>query len=255
MATFSIYIVGTGTTTAYLSGTFTGGDPAYQNVRCVEVFLRASGGSGRYVDVFSEESSGGDNHFYQTITGLLPDTVYTWSAVLQYYDAAGWHDTSYTDSGSFRTDAPPPPETFSASLTQASGSSNCDLNAEFRNGDPAYQGNRRVELVVYLNGAVVATEYYLSRETSGADGTFSGVLTGLRRGTTYTWEISLQYHDAAGWHYTTHDATGTITISPGTYVQVWINNGGWKKAVPWVYNDGWKRAEPWICNGSWKGST
>ena len=109
MASFSVSITAAGRYSASLSGTFLGGDPVYRNYRRLYLFL-TDGRSSGYLTFYSHEAAGGDNTFSGSIDGLTSGTGYQWSVVLQYYDAAGWHDSSYTASGSFATDPEPVPE-------------------------------------------------------------------------------------------------------------------------------------------------
>ena len=102
MAAFSVDITAAGRYGAALSGTFSGGDPAYRNYRRIHLLL-TDGYAAEYADFYSREASGADNTFSGSIGGLSAGTAYQWSAVLQYYDAAGWHDSGYTDLGSFAT--------------------------------------------------------------------------------------------------------------------------------------------------------
>lgn len=144
---------------------------------------------------------------------------------------------------------------FNASFT-AVGYTSAELNAVFTGGDPDYANYRRIELVTHRIGELYQSHYILSNESSGADNTFSGIISGLRSGETYTWTATLQYYDAAGWHSTPYGANGTVTMPvppPVEDVILWVYTGGqWKQARPWIYTSGWKQAEPWIYFGRWR---
>ncbi len=99
MAALDVTITALDHSSARLSGAFTGGDPAYSNYRRLRVSIHY-GQDIALLYVQSQESSGAVSTFSETISGLSPGG-YTWTAALQYYDAQGWHDAGYTDSGSF----------------------------------------------------------------------------------------------------------------------------------------------------------
>ena len=100
MATLRVYIEATGTTTALLTATFTGGDSSYQHSRA----LKISGIYGYTFYAESEEASGGSGTWSMKLIDLDPDTTYQWTAVLCSWSSSGWTETSYSKSGSFTTD-------------------------------------------------------------------------------------------------------------------------------------------------------
>lgn len=99
MARFSVSIESTGNTTAELYGTFSGGDNSYSYQRYIRVSIDGYGS----FDVYSDETSGGENTFTDSITDLSPGTTYSWTATLYVRVPGGWDATSYTDSGAFTT--------------------------------------------------------------------------------------------------------------------------------------------------------
>lgn len=109
MADFFAFVSALDYDSAQFAAYFEGGDPAYQNHRNVEVRIYDAGTLVRVQDFLSVQASGGDNSFSGIISPLAAGKAYTWDAVLQYYDAQGWHDTSYISSGSFSLPEPPPP--------------------------------------------------------------------------------------------------------------------------------------------------
>lgn len=98
MATFSVTITPTSPTSAYLSGSFVGGDAAYAKPRSILLTI-----AGFSFYVISNESSGADNTFDVEIIGLAPGTRYEWTATLCYSVSSGWYPTSYIDDGEFTT--------------------------------------------------------------------------------------------------------------------------------------------------------
>ena len=105
MATLRVSIDATGTTTAAVTGSFTGGDSSYVGGRALKIT-----GIYRYaVYAESTSSSGGSSSWdeddqYLILDGLDPDTTYDWTAVLCYWADGLWTETSYEKSGSFTTD-------------------------------------------------------------------------------------------------------------------------------------------------------
>lgn len=99
MATFSAIMYAMSTTQARFEATFSGGDASYDKPRYCQLSV-----GGKTYQISSSESEGGENNFARTVTGLSPDTTYSWTATLGYIGNSGsivW--TSYTDSGSFST--------------------------------------------------------------------------------------------------------------------------------------------------------
>ena len=102
MANFWCDITPTGTTTAHIDAEFTGGDASYTRYRYLKVTI---GGVERAL-IYSTTQGGADSTFSSDTAGLLAGTTYSWTAVLCYEDADGdILETTYTDSGSFTTDA------------------------------------------------------------------------------------------------------------------------------------------------------
>lgn len=111
MASFECAVHAIDAHTAYLDASFTGGAAQYSNYRYVKLTL--NGGSPIYIQ--SDEMGGADNDFYDDSISVNPGTYYNWTAVLCYVENGQITETSYTDSGSFRT--PGATYTISATLT------------------------------------------------------------------------------------------------------------------------------------------
>lgn len=80
---------------------FTGGDSSFDNYRYVRLDI-----DGETYQIRSNNRGGSNSYFDETITGLTPDTRYSWDAQLGYMAGSNivWLDVY--DSGSFRTDEP-----------------------------------------------------------------------------------------------------------------------------------------------------
>lgn len=105
MASFSCDITSYGQTAAYISATFTGGDANYSRYRYIKVTI----GGQELALIRSTTQGGANSSFGSTTGGLSPGTTYYYTAVLCYDDGQGnIVETSYTDSGYFTTDSPPP---------------------------------------------------------------------------------------------------------------------------------------------------
>lgn len=81
-------------TKAYLSASFTDGDPSYSYQRKVVVSI-----NGATFEFLSSEVGGSDSTFSGTITGLTAGTRYYWTATLYVRASGGWSATDYYDSG------------------------------------------------------------------------------------------------------------------------------------------------------------
>ena len=101
MASFSVSVTATGSTTAVLNGTFYG-DSYHDRARAI--YVTGILGYGYYLT--SNEDSGANNTFTDSFDGLTPGKTYDWEAVLCYWDTNlnQWVETSYSDSGSFTTE-------------------------------------------------------------------------------------------------------------------------------------------------------
>ena len=101
MASFSVSVTATGSTTATLNGTFYG-DSYHDRARAI--YVTGILGYGYYLT--SNEDSGANNTFTDSFDGLTPGKTYEWEAVLCYWDTdlKQWKETSYSDSGSFTTE-------------------------------------------------------------------------------------------------------------------------------------------------------
>ena len=108
MADFFAFLTPQDSSTVQVAAYFTGGDPVYRNHRNMVVRLYQGGTLVRTEDFLSVQDFGGENSFAGEIDDLTAGASYSWTAMLQYYDAQGWHDTSYTGSGSFTLPEPPP---------------------------------------------------------------------------------------------------------------------------------------------------
>jgi len=106
MATLFCSVSGTGQTTAYLDGYFTGGDSGYSRYRYLDLYLNGT----FKARIESDEAGGSESDFAYSISGLSAGTTYAWSVTMLYVDGQGnYVTTSYTASGTFHTDNPPPP--------------------------------------------------------------------------------------------------------------------------------------------------
>lgn len=103
---FRVSIAESGSTTAKLSGSFFSGydnndqDATYLYPRYLRVVIAGVG----TVDIQSKESSGHNNNFSYEFTGLAPGTTYSWTCTLYYQSSGGLAPSSYSTSGSFKTD-------------------------------------------------------------------------------------------------------------------------------------------------------
>lgn len=101
MASFSVWVTPDATdgTTAYVSGKFTGGQSSYSYSKLMYITVDGVG----TFQAWSAETSGGENTFSLTLTGLTSGTTYSWHASLYVRVTGGWDASGYTDSGTFTT--------------------------------------------------------------------------------------------------------------------------------------------------------
>ena len=236
MANLSVTITADGTT-AYIQGNFSGGDSSYSYPKLLHVDIYGYG----VVDIISNESSGGSNTFFETITGLDYDAdAYVWYAELYVRSASGtytyngvkWAQTSYRDEGEFSI----------GTLYYA----NLSFNANGGSGAPSTIYESEANNTGYVTFSIPYTEPARNGYTfSGWAANSAGTGTIRYPGGTYTGYGSTSY---PGTSYTLW-AVWEEEESDG---YVWIYNNGWKKAIPWIYNNGWKKAVPYVYNNGWK---
>ena len=99
MASFDVTITALDASSVVLRGSFTGGDPDYQNYRRIALDFTHGGSTSQTTYIYSAESSGPDNTFFDILSGFDSGETYLWTAILQYYDASGWHYTAYRADG------------------------------------------------------------------------------------------------------------------------------------------------------------
>lgn len=101
MASFSVWVTPDASdgTTAYVSGSFTGGQSSYSYSKLMYITVDGVG----TFSAWSAETSGGENTFSLTLTGLTAGTTYSWHASLYVRVTGGWDASGYTDSGTFTT--------------------------------------------------------------------------------------------------------------------------------------------------------
>lgn len=101
MASFSVTVTPDASdgTTAYVSGRFTGGQSSYSYSKLMYITVDGVG----TFQAWSKETSGGENTFSLTLTGLTAGTTYSWHASLYVRVTGGWDASGYTDSGTFTT--------------------------------------------------------------------------------------------------------------------------------------------------------
>lgn len=95
----TVNITAEGTDSAYISADFTGGDPDYQGNRRLNVDFYLNGGIYAQDQLLSWEGSGPNGTFRGMTYFPGEELVLAWIATLQYNDADGWHDTTYSAIG------------------------------------------------------------------------------------------------------------------------------------------------------------
>lgn len=108
MGTLRVSIEATGTTTALLIASFTGGDSSYQYSRA----LKISGIHDYDEYAESEETSGGNNTWSVELVDLEPNTRYRWTVDLCSWSGSWTVVSGYTKTGSFTTDADDNPTAY-----------------------------------------------------------------------------------------------------------------------------------------------
>lgn len=83
------------------------------------------------------------------------------------------------------------------------------VSAEFSGGDESYSYDKRI--FVRLVGA--GDYYFYSPQQSGGYNTFSGEITGLTPGTTYTWFVWLQVRVTGGYGNNSNETRGNVTTA------------------------------------------
>lgn len=91
-----------GTTSAVLEFEFTGGDSSYGNYRPLRLTIDGTSISKKVYD--SDNSGGSDSYWTIRVTGLDPDTTYTFEAQLGYYTGSTASWLSLYADGSFTTE-------------------------------------------------------------------------------------------------------------------------------------------------------
>lgn len=101
------------------------------------------------------------------------------------------------------------------------------VSGEFSGGDSSYSYAKRIRVSVTGAGEY----YFTSPQTSGGYNTFSGVITGLTPGTSYSWFAWLQVMQPGGFGGDSFEQNGNFTTTPPVaqtyYAQIAFNaNGG-----------------------------
>lgn len=101
------------------------------------------------------------------------------------------------------------------------------VSGEFSGGDSSYSYAKRIRVSVTGAGEY----YFTSPQTSGGYNTFSGVITGLTPGTSYSWFAWLQVMRPGGFGGDSFEQNGSFTTAPPAaqtyYAQIAFNaNGG-----------------------------
>ena len=130
MASFYVDIRALGANEASIYGSFTGGQSEYAYQRMIRVTIDGYG----TIDIYSSETSGGNNTFSEYISGLAAGRTYSWSATLYYVVTGGWAASTYTDSGSFTTEQAAIPVYYIWINYDASGGSGGPQSQFYDNG-------------------------------------------------------------------------------------------------------------------------
>lgn len=240
MADLSVTITPDSTdgTTAYISGTFSGGSDSYSYAKQLRVTIL---GDDTYI-ITSPQTSGGYNTFSLTVTGLSPNTTYYYSAIIYVRVEGGWSASSYEVLGQSFTTAAAASQTYYAYIT---------YNANGGTGAPSAQYGNEYNNTGYVTFYLSVTHptksgYVFSGWSLNSDGSGTLYEPGgkiILWGTTSS--PGTQHILYAVW---TEGTGGTVYVSNGAgYIQgtVWVYNGGWYQGIPWVYTNG-----AWVSSGS-----
>ena len=113
-------------------------------------------------------------------------------------------------------------------------------------GGSADWPSKRTLTISYAGGGDSGSVSLASSETGGTTSHWSGGITGLLDGTTYTW--TAQVFDGS-----TYTDSGTFTTPPapppnGSYI--W-NGSTWQEATPYIWNGStWEPATAYVWDGS-----
>lgn len=102
------------------------------------------------------------------------------------------------------------------------GETTAYFDGYFTGGDSTYTGWRYV-LLELSNGKSYTIK---SSEQGGTESDFSGQITGLSSGTTYSWTATLGYVDSGSIVYTSYSDSGSFTTSSPPSVNKW----SWEKS-------------------------
>lgn len=123
------------------------------------------------------------------------------------------------------------------------------VSGEFSGGDSSYSYAKRIRVSVTGAGEY----YFTSPQTSGGYNTFSGVITGLTPGTSYSWFAWLQVMRPGGFGGDSFEQNGNFTTANATpqpptqtyYAQIAFNaNGG--SGAPATQSVSQQNANPYV---------
>lgn len=233
MATFTLTIT-PGVTTAQVYGLLTGGDPLYEDYRCIDLYIDGT----PYSEIWSNEQGGASNTFSDTLQGLDPSTTYSYQATLCYRDTPNgpWIPSSLVESGTFTTQAAPPISINSFTVTQqAAGSNTADFHFTLSRAGSFY--------VIAEGGTLIDQDSISSANVSGSITLPFG---------THTLTLWVQASDS-----TTDTATVTVTMRAATGPYIYCTKDGvedWYPATPYIYDgNDWVPATAYIyTSGGWE---
>lgn len=109
-------------------------------------------------------------------------------------------------------------------VVSATGQTTAAIGGYFNGGDSSYSYQRFIRVTITGWGSV---DIY-SEQSSGGYNTFSGSVSGLSPGTTYSWTAVLYYRTTGGWSATSYTDSGVFTTDSATYYTtiVYSANGG-----------------------------
>ncbi len=221
---------------AYLEGGFSGGSESYSYAKRLYVVVL---GDSTYT-IESPETSGGSNTFSKTITGLTPNTYYSWRAELLVRVTGGWGASGYETNGNFTT-APPAAETYYATLS---------FNANGGSGAPSKQYESEKNTTGYVQFTIPSTRpsksgYVFAGWTLDSGGTGKYYSPG---GSITLWSGDTSYPGTGYTLYAqwTEDTSGYVWLyTNGAWQRgiLWVSNGTtYRRGIPWVYrNSAWRR--------------